>query len=108
MSKVNGFCKHYSSCWFRSKIGFRKLSTLVIDSFFFAESSLSKNRTFPKLKPSLKVERSRERILNNPGYDILELSSVFTQVPFTANEIEINVSSKYFCIQVSSRFAKRL
>ena len=90
--------------WFRSKFDFRKLSTLLIGSFFYKTNLFEPNEHFfQKYESSLEVYKAKIKFSENPYQNVLELYSVLVQVQFATSKTKLDIYYNKLSIQVALR-----
>ena len=91
-------CSTIWHAWFRSKIDFKKLFTVLLKWSFFG----SNDYLFQKLESLLQVYRAKEKSPHNPGHNTLELYNVLVQVWFVTSKSELDVLCKKPFVRVAS------
>ena len=63
------------------KFGFKKLSTLLIGSFFYKSDIFEPNEQFlKKYESSLEVQRAERKFSDNPAHNILQLYNILVKI----------------------------
>ena len=90
------------------KFNFKKLSTLLIDSFLIVVTFGPNEQFFQKFESSLEVQRAKRKFSDNRGHNILELYNVLVQIRFTASKTKRDMQYSKLGIRVAPRVAERL